>query len=324
MTLHASKLSRIVPTSAAYGLIAASAGFGGLFAYKIGIEHSLELAILTVVFAVSLELLKPVAIVSAIQAAQSWQPIRSLLLAILGTVAIAYSLTSELALVSGSRSDLTARRGSEAFQSQAAKDAYKTAKVELDYLVADQIKPKSQKELQAIMAKAVAQSGSSVGLADPASEALRVYAGAVGYNWKPETISQWMLLVPILALEIGSALSLVLLNQLKEPVMNHSGMRVQILEPVATPAQRILDHLHIHGGSLNQSERELARKLGLDRNAARRAMLELSSAKLISHQPTSKGTKLNLIGNFLVEDRQPARQRSFPASASHHQAPSVL
>ena len=74
MTLRASKLSRIVPTIAAYGLIAASAGFGGLFAYKIGIEHSLELAILTVIFAVSLELLKPVAIVSAIQAASPGSP----------------------------------------------------------------------------------------------------------------------------------------------------------------------------------------------------------------------------------------------------------
>ncbi len=93
MTLHASKLSRIVPTSAAYGLIAASAGFGGLFASKIGIEHSLELAILTVVFAVSLELLKPLAIAQAIQ-------FRCLLLAILGAVAIAYSLTAELGLVS--------------------------------------------------------------------------------------------------------------------------------------------------------------------------------------------------------------------------------
>ena len=170
--------------------------------------------------------------------------------------------------------------------------------MELDYLVADQIKPKRQKELQAIMAQAVSASGNSnVAVADPTSEALRVYALAAGYNWKPETISQWMLLVPILALEIGSALALVLLNQLKEPVMNQSGLPVQVLEPIATPAQRILDHLHIHGGSLNQSERELARQLGLDRNAARRAMLELSSAKLITHQPTSKGTKLNLIGS---------------------------
>jgi DNA-binding FadR family transcriptional regulator len=79
--------------------------------------------------------------------------------------------------------------------------------------------------------------------------------------------------------------------------MNQSGLPVQVLETIATPAQRILDHLHIHGGSLNQSERELARQLGLDRNAARRAMLELSSAKLITHQPTSKGTKLNLISS---------------------------
>lgn len=288
-----STLSRIVPTSAAYGLIAASAGFGGLFAYRMGIEHSLELAILTVLFAVSLELIKPLAVTAAFQAAMSFQIVRCALLAILATVAIAYSLTAELGLVSGSRSDLAARRSAEAFSATAARDAYAVVKKELDYLVAEQIKPKRRQELQTIMAQAVTSAG-SITVADPASEALRTYALAAGYNWRPETISQWMILVPILALELGSALSLVVLAQTKEPAMNHFSMQVQVLEPRDEASRRILDHLHIHGGSLSQSERELAKQLGLDRNATRRAMLELSSAKLITHKPSKTGTRLEL------------------------------
>ena len=67
-----SGVTTIVATACATALVIASAGFGGVFAWKIGIEHSYLLACLTVLFAVALEGIKPLAI-SAAFLAQSFR-----------------------------------------------------------------------------------------------------------------------------------------------------------------------------------------------------------------------------------------------------------
>lgn len=328
MTSHDSRTIRIVATLASYSLVAASAGFGALFAYNIGIQHSLPLAILTIIFAVSLELLKPLAVVSAFHAAYSWQFIRCACLGVLAAVAITYSLTAELSLVSGSRADLTSKREELSFTASANRSAYETAKRELDALapsrpleevqallekkettklLAEEARAKRKLELEAAMKTALGSSGGrSLVVADPASEALRTYFLAVGWDFRTATISQWMLLVPILAIEVGSALSLVLLNSLKPQHGSSRQINGSPNEPsiVAEPlppmfmrteaAVRILSHLQSSGGS-RISERELAKRIGLDRNTTRRAMLELSHARLIAHEPSKKGTALKLL-----------------------------
>ena len=75
---------------------------------------------LTVLMALALEGVKPLAIAAAFQSIASLKIIRGLLLAFLGLVAVAYSLTSELSLVSITRWDLAAERKAEG---DAAKDA---------------------------------------------------------------------------------------------------------------------------------------------------------------------------------------------------------
>ena len=83
---------RAVACCSAFGLVIASAGFGGVYAYRVGIEHSYLLAGLSVTFAVALELCKPLAIQAALEAFGRWNPIRGLLMALLGLIAITYSL----------------------------------------------------------------------------------------------------------------------------------------------------------------------------------------------------------------------------------------
>jgi hypothetical protein len=50
----------------------------------------------------------------------------------------------------------------------------------------------------------------AVHAADPGATALATYLGALGFNASPAGISEWLVLVPVLALEIGSALAAML------------------------------------------------------------------------------------------------------------------
>ena len=117
--MHTSSTLHRIATIACTALVLSSCGFAAIFAWKIGVEHSFALAVITTIFAVALDAIKPLAIHSAFTAFSSWQPLRGLCLALLGLVALLYSLTSELALTAMSRSDLASTRQSEANSSQA-------------------------------------------------------------------------------------------------------------------------------------------------------------------------------------------------------------
>lgn len=56
-----------------------------------------------------------------------------------------------------------------------------------------------------------------VGASDPLASAVAVYASAAGFNLRADTLNLWLSLVPVLFLEIGSALSLVVLRNASAP-----------------------------------------------------------------------------------------------------------
>ena len=211
---------------------------------------------------VALELVKPLAIAQAFSAFCSYQFARGSTLLILGTLAIAYSLTAELALVSASRGDLQAQRASEAFQGQAARDRYDRAKTELATL-----KPtRAIQELEILVAKTAGPCGAENGtgrwvcrpsphaqelgrakrraeleatlsntgqttvqVADPGSAALATYLSAIGLEVSVDRVAQWLALIPVLALEAGSSLAMVLVSSLsrrKLPRCGETGPRV--------------------------------------------------------------------------------------------------
>ncbi|MBI1648336.1 hypothetical protein [Hyphomicrobium sulfonivorans] len=124
-------VQRIATTASAAALIAASAGFGAFYAWTTGNHHGPVIGALSVCMAIGLEAAKPFAIEGVFTALRSWSPIRAAALAVLGVVAVTYSLTAELSLMAASRADASATRSQAAIAADAAKARYDAARHEL-------------------------------------------------------------------------------------------------------------------------------------------------------------------------------------------------
>ena len=351
MSIHSTRLVRVAASACAIALVISSAGFGAVFAWKIGIEHSYLLACLTVLFAVALEGIKPLAISAAFQA-QSF--LRGLCLLILGLVAVAYSLTSELSLMATSRGDLRAHREQASETHRMAQERHSRAKQELASLKpsrpvrelealakapskercavengtgkwvcpskpgiqAELGRAKRRAELEAILdvqEQALAD-GPTAKVADPGSTALATYLGSLGIAVSVNTLAQWLNLVPVLALELGSALAMVLVSGLQTMVPKSPEPKIEALpEPqILTPepptgmplvklprpteaiAALVLNHLKTHGGSISSTERGLAAVLGTSKPTIRRTIQALSASGMVVVQASKQGTRLQL------------------------------
>src|SRR6476646_9044670 len=207
MTMQQNSTPLIVVTAkvAATSIVIASAGFGAVYAARVGAHGGWTLAGLTILFAISLELSKPLAIQQAFRCLGQWQPVRALLLGLLGTLAIAYSLTAELALMASTRGDLQAQRASRVFTELASRERYTRAKEELATLPVKRGNQERRRELEAIMSQGVSSVSqlASVGEADPGAVSMMAYLGALGWKADADAVSRWLTLVPVLALEIG-------------------------------------------------------------------------------------------------------------------------
>lgn len=117
--------------ASATALIIASAGFGAFYAWTTGSHHGPVLGALSVIMALGLEGAKPSAIEGALTAARSWSLFRAAALALLGVVAVAYSLTAELSLMAATRADNSAQRARASTVATAAKDRYDATQREL-------------------------------------------------------------------------------------------------------------------------------------------------------------------------------------------------
>ena len=159
--------------------------------------------------------------------------------------------------------------------------------------------------------------GAPVGQADPAAAALVVYLTALGFVVAPERLTEWLALIPVLALEVGSALALVLVqavspaaarrpvrcatDQVTDDTLDHE------VHPIAPPANidpieaqqkvktAILDQLEKRGGQAVASERGLAALIGTSRGTARRAVQGLVIAGIVAAEATRNGTMLRLV-----------------------------
>jgi hypothetical protein len=121
---HSPAIAKLAASASSLGLVVASAGFGCVYAWRTGSTHGYMLGSLTVVFAAALEIAKPLAVNSFFSAIRQRTFGQALCLALLAVLAVAYSLTAELSLMAGIRSDVVAARQA---QSRAAKDHAKAA-----------------------------------------------------------------------------------------------------------------------------------------------------------------------------------------------------
>lgn len=341
MSIHTTKWTRVVALVGGTGLVIASSGFGAVYAYTVGIQHGIVLAGLTITFAVALELIKPLAVHGAFVAWGSWRTWgKALALSILGLVAVAYSLTAELALTASSRGDLVASREHASDASTRAKERHQRAKAELGTLKpsrptgelealieAKEAKRQSTTALEAELGRAKRKAElegmlersedtlavtPAVKSSDPGATALATYLGTMGIAVAVETLGQYLILVPVLALELGSALAMVLVASLSPSVKEP---QIQIVEPRGSHAmvpdiplltdrstrQRdavarlIENHLRDHGGSVNGSERSLAKAVGTSKPTLRRALQSMAASGALALNSSKRGTVLTLL-----------------------------
>ena len=181
-------------------------------------------------------------------------------------------------------------------------------------LVAELARAKRKAELEAILERsevALAHTP-AVKASDPGSQALVTYLAALGFVVSVEIVAQWLNLIPVLAIELGSALAAVLVSAVPrtEPTIvtiepplglathapeprprllpNHSLHREAL-------AKRILSHLRDHGGTMRGNERSLAKQLGTTKPTLRRTVQGLAATGLVGLQVTKKGTALSLL-----------------------------
>lgn len=153
--------------------------------------------------------------------------------------------------------------------------------------------------------------------ADPGASSLSVYLAALGFSFAPDLLSRWLALVPVLALEVGSALAGVLVQavappnpsaaKFKRPEAVNEGLKVQPVVHVVLPDETgltderdrvkaaLVDHLKTKGGSVAQSERGLAALIGASRPTVRRAINGLAVAGIIAAEATRQGTLIRLV-----------------------------
>lgn len=353
MTTNNMQLQRLLATACACGLVIASAGFGAVYAYRVGSEHSAFLAALSVLMALGLEGCKPLAISLAMKCKSA----RVVLpMACLGLVAVTYSLTAELSLMASNKSDLAATRTA---QSEAAREAVGRrqritdellslglqrpsesiqaelnalltdkrlnncqgwlANVRLREICIDQVSP-----LQAEFAKAerrekleaelngITKEGDAVqvGSSDPGSIALATYLGALGITVRIDVVSQWLVLVPVLALELGSAFAVVLVHSLP----NQTAVQVKLPARSREPKQdreawtrdsacrQVLLALQAGGGCIVGNERDFAVRVGHSKPTVRRAILQLEAQGVLKRVSSRAGTRLEAVNTY-TEDQ---------------------
>lgn len=364
----------ILARISASGLVLASAGMGAVYAWSVGSQYGVVLAVFMTLMAVALEIAKPLSLAAAFRAFKSQAIPSGIVLALLALVAISYSLTAELTLVSGVRGDVIAKRG-QVLQSvtdaeadiKRAKQRYDDARADLASLPAtrsasevqgeidkllltpgaegcvqingkvtrsvcpkvaelriEKARAERKAELEAIVATPLPKTqstGQAVQDSDPGASALATYLAAAGIEIPTDILSAWLSLVPVVALELGSAFAGVLVQSVapankfvtSESVKTANKPFVEPLggSPMVQPTRAgfsddavrgqervksaILDQLKNRGGSVQTGERGLALSLGAKRSTVRRALNGLVMAGLIAAEASRNGTMLRLV-----------------------------
>lgn len=347
---------------AAASLIVASAGFGAYYAGSLGAEQGPLIAVLSIAMAIGLELAKPFSVAAAFEAFRSSRLGQGFAVAILGCVAVTYSLSAELSLWATMRGDRIAVRAAASNVAISARDQYQRAKLELDGLPSarpaaelqslidgvlidpraggcviidgkftrencpkvsewktEQARSQRRAQLEQTLhqAEAAMANGPIAKTADPGATALSTYLAIFGLKVEPSLLTELLVLVAVLALELGSALSIVLVQAVSgstsgrpvtasELTINNAPVEeavVQVVHPQSTDdaairekvKSAILNQLEQRGGSLAKSERGIAALIGASRPTVRRAINGLVLAGLIAAEASRNGTMLRLV-----------------------------
>jgi hypothetical protein len=272
-------------------LVFASAGFGCVFAYQQAAHHGPALAGLAVAMALGLELAKPFAVESVFACLRRWAIVRALAMALLGAVAIAYSLTAELSLMATVRGDTAAEREAVGDARQKAQERYRRASAELATLApsrpaselqalvagrecddspkaralcAELGRSQRRAELETALARAEADSVTRPAVAAPDAGAASLSALLAVFGWTVPAgaLVVWLVVVGVVALECGSALSVVLCRStapVQRIVTQQPAHSVTMPAPSRKPGRPPLGDRAMSGAERQKRYRETAR-----------------------------------------------------------------
>ena len=210
-------------------LVIASASFGVLFAWRAGSKHDALLGVISVAMALGLEGAKPFAIDGAFRSLRQLRIVQSAALALVGALAVMFSLQAELSFAAMTRGDMVAERAGEADVALRAEQRYRRAETELAAIkptgtskIATSAYLSRREALQNELRQAEQdrRAAPAAVVADPGAVALSTYARALGFKTDAQTLGLWLPLVGVLALEIGAAFAVVLVRATSVPAVS--------------------------------------------------------------------------------------------------------
>lgn len=375
------RVSDLLSRAAACALVTASAGFGAVYAWTAGSTHGIVLGSLSVLFAVALEICKPLALQNALAALTQFNVIRAVALSILAVTSISYSLTAELSLWAALRADGIAERQTAVDRTTDAKkqtrredDKYETVKAELaslapartaaeiqaditklfadnpaagdctimDGKVSRKVCPQVavltaeaargerrdelNEELGAVSVTPAPITKKETTVADPAATTLATYLAFLGIVVPVNILGEWLALIPVLALEVGSAFArLLAMSTARTPFLPLPGTRsVEAMDtitetPATTPApgvltyraeafspppgklsvsddpsERLLQLLRTSGGEVFGGQRSFAKAVGISPAHVNGLLHDLRAAGRVLLDVGKNGTRVKL------------------------------
>jgi len=158
---------------------------------------------------------------------------------------------------------------------------------------------------------------------DPAASALSTYLAALGVKIDSATLSEWIVLVPVIALEVGSAFAAVLArglgvytstNTRSKPTMPSPNQNANArpsesvslcvsndtvrLVHLDDHAERLVSLLHDRGGEVFGGQRAFASALNISAASVNRLLGELSEAGRVHVETGKHGTRVKLVAGW--------------------------
>ncbi len=172
-------------------------------------------------------------------------------------------------------------------------------------LLAEKARWYRRSELEHAITKAedaLAERSEHVKHADPLASALSAYAVATGHHVEPDTLSPWLALIPVLFLELGSSMALVIarsIDQQPKPKRPSSRKRKTINavreQKSSVSGANVVNFLKSKGGELKGGQRGLAKALGISKSRINEILHELDSGGQIVLDATRTGTRITLV-----------------------------
>lgn len=155
-------------------------------------------------------------------------------------------------------------------------------------------------------------------VADPGAQALATYLAVLDFNLDAALIGQWLVLIPVLALEVGSALAVLLVRATRldapnprpideaAPAAETPETRAPNVDDDAaqssptrlsvpdSPRERLLTMLSDRGGELFGGQRVFAKALGVSHGTVATLLAELADEGAIVVQAGRSGTRVRL------------------------------